>query len=218
MGKFAVIGMGNFGSGVAQVLFDLGHDVICLDQNEHLINEAQKYSTFGLVGDATDMSLIKSLHVADLDAVFVSLGDRMADSILAVLHLRDLKAKRIVAKIVSEDHGRILMKVGASEVVFPERDMAARVANYVSSPTITNYLDLSPEYSVIEVAPPKDFMGKTLAETNIRRDFSVNVIGIKDVLRDQISINPEANFVIKDSDVLIVIGRREDVNRLAKME
>ncbi len=218
MGKFAVIGMGNFGSGVAQVLFDLGHDVICLDQNEHLINEAQKYSTFGLVGDATDMSLIKSLHVADLDAVFVSLGDRMADSILAVLHLRDLKAKRIVAKIVSEDHGRILMKVGASEVVFPERDMAARVANYVSSPTITNYLDLSPEYSVIEVAPPKDFMGKTLAETNIRRDFAVNVIGIKDVLRDQISINPEANFVIKDSDVLIVIGRREDVNRLAKME
>lgn len=218
MGKFAVIGMGNFGSGVARTLYELGNEVVCLDKNERLIKAAQRFSTFGLVGSATDMSLLESLNVKAMDAVFVSLGEEMADSILVTLHLRDLKAKRIIAKILSEDHGRILLRVGAHEVVFPERDTAVRVANYVSSPTITNYLDLTPEYSIVEVVPPHDFIGRTLAETNIRRDFGVNVIGIKDVLRDQISINPEANFVIKDSDILIVMGRREEVARLSKKE
>ena len=216
MGRFGVIGLGNFGSNVAKVLFELGHEVICLDINESLINAAQKYSTYSLVGQATDLSVLSSLQVKNMDALFVSLGEEISASVMVVLHLRDLGAKRIIGKIVSEDHGRILMKVGAHEVVFPERDMAIRSANEVSTPTIMNYLDLSPEYSINEIAPPEAFIGKTLAETRIRQEFGVNVIGLKDVISDQITINPEANYLIKDSDILIVIGRREDLNRLAR--
>lgn len=218
MGKFAVIGLGNFGSNVARVLFDLGHEVICLDRNETLVNTAQGFTTYGLVGKATDSKLLSSMNVDQLDAVFVSLGHNMADSILVTLHLKDLEAKRIVVKITSEDHGRILMKVGANEVVFPERDMAVQVATYVSSPSIMSYLELSPEYSVQEIVPGKSFMGKTLAETGIRRDYGANVIGIRDVLMDKIHLNPLADYVIKDSDILIVIGRREELAELSKKE
>ncbi|MFH1135867.1 MAG: TrkA family potassium uptake protein [Pseudomonadota bacterium] len=216
MGRFTVIGLGNFGSNVAKVLFELGHEVICLDINENLIRSAQKNSTYSLVGQATDMSVLSSLQVKNMDAVFVSLGEDISASVLVILHLRDLGAKRIIGKIVSEDHGRILMKVGAHEVVFPERDMAVRTANEVSSPSIMNYLDLSPEYAIQEIAPSDGFTGKTLAETRIRQEFGVNVIGIKDVIGDRITLNPEANYLIKDSDVLIVIGRRDDLGRLAK--
>lgn len=211
-----MIGLGNFGSNVARVLFELGHEVICLDRDEAKVNSTQRFSSYGVVGVATDKQMLESLQIDDLDAVFVSLGDSMAESILATLHLRDLKAKRIVAKITSEDHGRILTKVGAHEVVFPERDMAVQVANYVSSPSIMSYLELSPEYSIQEIAPPNEFIGKTLAETRIRHKHGVNVIGIRDVLMDQINLNPAANYVIKDSDVLIVIGRHDDLVKLAK--
>ncbi|MEW6266851.1 MAG: TrkA family potassium uptake protein [Thermodesulfobacteriota bacterium] len=216
MSRFAVIGLSNFGASIAKALFERGHEVIVLDRNDNLVKTAQPYCSYGLVGEATDQTLLNSLQVETLDAVFVCMGDSMADSILTTLLLRDFKARKIVAKIISEEHGRILLKVGAHEVVFPERDMAMRVATYVSSPTIMDYLDLSPEYAVQEVAPPQRFVGKTLAETGIRRDFGVNVIGIKDVLRDSINLNPEAQYTIKDSDVLIVIGRRENLSRLTQ--
>jgi trk system potassium uptake protein TrkA len=216
LGRFAVIGLGNFGTYAAKVLHELGHDVIVMDTDEVLVKAAQNFSTYGLVGSATDQKLIASLQVKNLDAVFVTMGSQISDSILVTLHLVDLKAKRIIAKITSEDHGRVLMKVGAHEVVFPERDMATQVANYVSSPTIMNYLDLDPEYSILEVAPHQDFIGKTLAETKLRHDYGVNVIGIKDVLMDKISINPGPSYIIKDSDSLIVIGHRQDLTKLSR--
>lgn len=218
MGKFAIIGLGNFGSNVARVLFEQGHEVICLDQDDDLIKEAQKFSSFCLVGKAADPDIITALNVPGLDAVFVSLGDEISASILVTLHLRDMGAKRIIVKIVSEDHGRILRKVGAHEIIFPERDMAIRVANYVNAPTIVNYLDLTPEYSIQEVVPPDKFIGRTLAETRLRQDYGVNVIGISDVLTGKINLNPGADFVIKESDVLVVIGRRDNLAKLARKE
>jgi len=208
--------LGNFGSTAARTLYELGHEVICVDRSEILVKAIQNFSTYGLVGRATDRVLLESLQIKNLDAVIVSLGQEMADSILVTLHLVDLGAKRIVIKIISEDHGRILKRVGAHELVFPERDMAVQVANHISSPNIMNYLDLSPEFSLVEIAPENEFVGKTLAETQMRRDYGVNVIGVKDVLTDQISVNPPANFVIKDSDLLVVIGRREDLAKLAR--
>lgn len=215
MGKFAVIGLGNFGSNAAKTLFNLGHEVIALDKYEKRVNAAQSFSTVAVTGESTNKELLSSLQLPNMDAVFLSLGNHMSDSILTTLHLKDLGAKKIIVKIISEDHGRIVQKIGASEVVFPEKDMAVQVANYVSSPTIMTYLELSPEYSIQEIVPHKDFSGKTLAETRIRKDHGVNVIGIKDVLTESINLNPPANYVIKDSDLLIVIGHREDLKKMA---
>ena len=216
MGRFAVIGLGNFGSSVARVLYELGHEVVCLDENEHSVDQVQQYSTYSVVGAANDLRTLESLQIKEMDAVFLSLGEEISSSILVTLYLKDLGAKRIVVKIVSEDHGRILEKVGATETVFPEKDMAVNVAHHVSSPTVMNYLEISPDFSLQEVAPRNEFRGKTLAETRIRQDYGVNVIAIKDVLTDKISLNPAANYVIKDSDVLVVIGRREDLARFSK--
>ena len=218
MGRFAIIGMGNFGGNAARVLFERGHEVICLDRNENLIKASQAFCSYGLVGRATDQSLLEALKVETLDAVFVSLGHSLADSILVTLYLKDMGAKRIVAKITSEDHGRVLRKVGASDVVFPERDMAVRIAMSVSSPSIMDYLDLSPDYAVSEVAPIREFIGKNLIETKLRTEYGLNVIAIRDVLLDSINVNPRPDYVIKDSDVLVVIGRREDLSRLAQVK
>ena len=216
MGRFAVIGLGNFGNHVARALNDLGHDVVVLDKNETLVNAAQEFAVFGLVGEATDRALLESLHVETMDAVFLAIGEAMADSILATLLLKDLGAERIIAMIRSQNHGRILEKVGAHETIFPERDMAVRVASYVSSPTIMNYLELDPQYSIVEVKPFKEFIGKTLAETKIRQQFGVNVIGVKGLKQDSILLNPQANYQVKESDVLIVIGRRNELAQLTK--
>lgn len=217
MGKYAVIGLSNFGQYLGRKLHDLGHEVVCLDENEDMIKQAQEYCSYGLVGNATDTSILSSLHVKDLDAVFVCLGDEMSDSILVTLLLKDLEARRIISRISSVEHGRILSAVGADEVIFPERDMAVRVANYVSSPNIMNYLDIDPEYSVLEVAPLPDFIGKSLVETNIRSEYGVNVIAIKDVIQDKIAINPSAGHIIKDSDLLIVIGNRDNLNAFTRV-
>jgi trk system potassium uptake protein TrkA len=218
MGRFAVIGLGNFGGQVAKVLHELGHDVVGLDENEVRVKAAHGVTSYGLVGSATDHAVLSSLQIQDMDAVFVALGAEMADSLLCILHLKDLGSRRTIAKIVSQDHGRIAIRIGAQEVVYPDRDMAERLATYVSSPTIMNYLEIDPQYSIMEVVPPAEIIGLPLSESNLRQDYGVNVIGVKDQLMGQVTINPEAHYAIKDSDALIVIGRREDLNRMSRKE
>ena len=215
MTRYAVIGLGNFGHNVARTLFELGREVIVLDQDEKRVHATQEFASFGLVGASTDPEVLAALQIPDLDTVFVSLGDDLAGSVMTTLLLSDLNAKHIVVKITSLDHGRVLKKVGAHDVVFPERDMAVQVARAASSPAISSYLDLDPEYSLAEITPLSSFIGKTLAETGLRATFGINVIGIKDHHSGKLRFNPSAAYVVKDSDNLLVIGHRNDLARLA---
>lgn len=212
--KFGVIGLGNFGSTVAKALFEAGHDVVVLDRDRDRVQAMQRYATQAVIADATQKEILEELALDKMDAVIVSLGKDLSASVLVTLYLRDVKVKKIVVKIASEDHGRVLDRVGATEIVFPEKDMALRLAQSLISPNILDYLPLSPEYSLLELAPPKEFIGKSLAELRLRSRFGVNVLAVRQIIPERMVINPSADFVIKDSDVLVVLGKREDLDKI----
>lgn len=213
-GKFCVIGLGNFGSEVAETLYQEDHEVIAIDINKARIQDIRDACSYAILGDAANKDFLEAQGIQDMDAVVVATGDRSHLATLITLFLRELKVPRIFVKAVSEDHGRILDRVGATDVIFPEKDMARRIAHTLSSPNLLEFIPLSEDYSLSETEPPKDFIGKTLRELDLRNEFQVTVIAIKDVLTDTLTPAPPATYLIKDSDVLVLIGRTEDVNKL----
>jgi len=211
MGRYCVIGLGNFGFHVARTLYENGHEVVAIDQDREKVQRVQDFVSFAIQGDAANKELLSGQGIGEMDAVVVSTGERSHLSTLITLYLKELKVPNILVKALDEDHGRILKKVGATDIIFPEKDMAVRTARSLSSPNVLEYLPLAEEYSISEVAPPTHFLGKTLVELNLRHKFNVTIIGIKDVLTDAFVAVPPPTYVIKDSDLLIFIGKSEDV-------
>ncbi len=212
--KFAVIGLGNFGFTAARVLFDEGHEVIAVDRDNDRVQKIMPFSSQAIIGDATQKEMLSTLGLEDMDAVIVSMGDDANASTLITLYLREAGVKRIVVKAIDGDHGKILMNVGATNVIYPEKDMAAKVAKSLSTPDVLDYFPMTGDYAIAEIAPVADFVGKTLAELQLRHEYNVNVIGIKELVPEKFVAVPQPDFVIKDSDVLLVIGSREDINRI----
>ena len=215
MSVFAIIGAGKFGFMTAKVLFNSGEDVLVIDREKEKVQAAQPYSTQSIVAEATDKQILGKLGLEKMSAVIVSVGKDVSASILITLFLHDLNVKNIIAKSTSEDHSRILAIVGATETIFPEKDMAEKIAANLISPNILDSLNLSPEYSIMELAPPKKFVGKTLAQLDIRNRYKINVLTVRDIVPESIIVNPPADFVIKDSDILVVLAKKEDVARVA---
>ncbi len=211
--KFCVIGLGNFGYHVVDALYEAGHDIIAIDIDKDKVQAAKDISSYAIQGDASSREFLKNQQLADMDAVVVSMGERSHISTLVTLYLKELKVKRICVKAQNEDHGRILEKVGANEVIYPEKDMARRIAHNLTTPNIMEYIPLAEEYSLSETEPPKHFIGKTLIELDLRKQYQLTIIAIKDVLTDEFIPAPPANHVIKDSDVLIIIGKGEDLDK-----
>jgi len=164
--------------------------------------------------DATDREALEALGISQVDAAVVCIGTRMQASILATLHLKDLGIKRVLAKATSEEHGRILKKVGANEIFFPEKDLAIGVASRLDNPNMLDYLPFIEGYSIAELAPPKDFVGKSLKELDLINRFSVQILAVKEILPKGLILIPKADFVIKDSDALIVLGPDETLKEL----
>ena len=212
--KFCVIGLGSFGFHVVETLDEEGHEVIAIDADKDKIQAVKDICSYAILGDAANKAFLSSQGVQDMDAVVVSTGDRSHLSTLITLYLKELKVPRIYVKAVDEDHGHILEKVGATDVIYPEKDMAKRIAHTMSSPNILEFIPLAEEYSLSETEPPKNFIGKTLLELELRKKFHVTVIAIKDVLTDRFIPAPPPTYLIKDSDVLILIGKTEDVDKV----
>jgi len=214
--RFCVIGLGNFGFHVATTLYEQGNEVVAIDADGEKVQTVRDRCSAAILGDAASKEFLDARGVREMDAVVVSTGERSHLATLITLFLRELKVPRILVKAVSEDHGRILERVGATEVIFPEKDMARRVAHSLSTPNVMEFIPLAEEYSISETAPPKHFIGKTLVELELRRRFQVTVIAVKDVLADRFIPAPPASHVIKDSDLLILIGKTDDVERALK--
>jgi len=200
--KYAIIGLGN--------------DVMAVDINQEAIQKIQPYCSQAILGDATQKDMIKTLGLDEMDAVIVSMGGNANAATLITLYLKEVGAKRIVVKATNEDHGRILSKVGATDVIYPEKDMAIKVARSLSTPDVLDYIPMSGEYIIAELAPIEAFVGKTLAEIKLRSKYNINVIAIKELVPDNFVLVPSADFVIKHSDVLVVIGRKEDIEKIKK--
>ncbi len=209
---FAVIGMGRFGSSVAKTLYEMGYDVMAIDSNEERIQEHIQYVTYAVQADSTDEHALKELGIRNFDVVVVAIGEDIQASILTSLILKELGVKQIVVKAQNERHGKVLYKVGADRVVFPERDMGSRVANNLVSPGILDFIELAEDYSVAEIAATDRMVGKNLIELNIRAKFGVNVMAIKS--GPEINIAPSAEDTINDGDILVVIGHNTDLKRM----
>ncbi|MEW6309263.1 MAG: TrkA family potassium uptake protein [Bacillota bacterium] len=216
MGKrFAVIGLGRFGSSVAATLLRLGAEVVGIDLEPDKLHDVKGLVPNALLLDATDEDAVRSLDVSQFAAVIVAIGDVQNSTLITVL-LRDLGARTIIAKASGDEHGKILVKVGADRVVYPEREMGLRVARNVSA--LNNFLDyteVAPNLGVVEVAVTADMVGSTLRNLDFPGRCGVNVVAIK---RPQgIGVSPRAEDVLGKGDRLVVVGPSEGLRKLEKL-
>ena len=213
MKKFCVIGIGNFGYHVTRALYEDGQEVIAIDLNQERVQRIRDHCSVAIQGDAANKEFLAANGIQEMEAVMVSTGERSHLSTLITLFLKELGVKRILSKAVDEDHGRILEKVGASEIIHPEKDMAIKTARALSYPNILDFIPLAEDYSITELAAPRNFIGKDLITLDLRRKYQVTIIALKDVLSDQLVTAPSPDYVIKDSDILIMLGRSDDIDK-----
>jgi trk system potassium uptake protein TrkA len=218
MQQFAIIGLGNFGYYLATHLHEKGHEVLAMDKSNQRVQEIRDHVSQAVVADATDRSVLEALGVDQMNTAVVSIGTVLSDSILATLNLKEMGIKSIYAKAVSEAHGRILYKVGATEVFFPEKDQAISLAERLHNPNMLDYLPFLKGYSIIQLAPPKEFMGRQLKELNLINRFGIQVVGIREIIPERLNLIPTGHFVIKDSDILILLGPNDALDKLREKE
>lgn len=216
MRRIAVIGLSTFGLALVRALAQQRCRVLAVDFNESKIDRIRELADEAVIADARDPRALEALRLQDYDSVVLSLGEPLDASLLAALHLRDLQVRHIVAKAASEDHRRLLQHLGVQEVIFPEADMAHRTARTLSSPGFLDILQLGEDITVVEVAPPDGIVGRTLSELDLRKHYGVTVVAYRDVLRDQLHVNPDPYRQIADSDALVILGRDEDIDRFVQ--
>jgi trk system potassium uptake protein TrkA len=216
MNRHAVIGLGKFGMAVATELAQAGEWVLGIDADPSAAREAQAHLDEVLVGDATDRDGLLAMGVGRVDVAVIAVGHGLASACRVALHLGSAGVPEIIAKVSSEEDGEILRRVGATRVVFPERDVARRLAGRLGSPNMLDYLAIAAGVSVVELAPPARAVGRSLEQLDIGQRDGVQVLAVKELVPDRAIINPSADRVIKDSDVLIVMGPEAAIDRLRR--
>lgn len=214
MDSFLIIGMGRFGNSLAIELSNLGHDVLVIDRSEEKIAAVADRVTHAVIGDAKDENVIRSLGVRNFDVAVVAMADNIEDSVLVTIMLKELGVKKVVAKAQSMLHMKVLERIGADVTVFPERDMGKRLAQHLSAKNIIDFIELSDEHSIVEIEAPSAWHGKSLLELNIRGAYGINVIAARDKFARDLVVSPTAAYVIKEGDVLIVIGENDNIKKL----
>ncbi|MBM4339054.1 MAG: TrkA family potassium uptake protein [Deltaproteobacteria bacterium] len=214
MKRVVVIGLGIFGFNIAKDLYENGFEVLAIDKDKEVVQKIRDHSTKAILADGTDKEVMESIGIQENDVVIVSFGEDLAAATLLTLHLKEMRVKRIIVKAPDEDHKHVLEKVGATDVIIPEKEMADKVARGLISPNVLDYIPLSEDYTICELVPPADFMGKAIGELHLRTKYHIEVIAVREVLPDRIRMVPRADFIIKDSDVLVVIGKEEDIQKV----
>jgi trk system potassium uptake protein len=214
--RYVVVGLGNFGAGVAEGLRAQGHDVAAIDKNEHLVDSLAPLVGSAVVGDARDIRVLERVGAREADAAVISTGDDITASILTCLALKDLGVREIYVKVISRDHARVMEKLGVTETVFPERESALRLATRVTSRAILNYVRLGAEFSIQELAVPDQWLGSSLRELELPRRFKISVVAVHDFLTDRITPVENPDAPLKESDSLFVAGRDADLRKLLK--
>jgi trk system potassium uptake protein TrkA len=204
MKSYLVIGLGRFGVEMALQLSGLGCEVLAIDVRAELVQQVAPYVTQAVVADGQDKDVLKALGVRDFDCAVVAIGDNLADSVLATMKLKELGVPYIVCKAADETHRQVLVKLGADRVVIPEQEHADRLAKNLSSPNVLDYIELSEEYGIIEIPAPKDWVGKSLKELNVRAKLGVNIIAVQN--GSTTNVSPAADYRIQEADTMVVLG------------
>lgn len=216
MKSYIIIGIGRFGYNLAVTLNRIGNEVLVIDKDEEAIQKISDDVTHCVVGDAEDESVLKSIGVRNFDCAIVAFSSDIQSSVLITLMLKELGVPFVVAKAKSEIHKRVLEKVGADKIVFPERDMGVKFAQSLSSANIMDYIEVSDAYSIMETKMPEKWVGKSLKSLDIRNKYSINVLAIKDGKTGTIDISPNPDDLMQEGDIAIVIGNTDDLNRALK--
>jgi len=213
--QFAVIGMGRFGSSVAKTLYGMDYEVLAIDRDENRTNEVAEMVTHAVTADSTDEDAMRAIGIRNFDVAVVAIGQDIQASILTTLILKEMGVPKIVAKAQNELHGKVLSKIGADEVIYPERDMGLRVAHHLISPNILDHIELSGDYGIVDLKAGPAMIGKNLRQLDIRNKYGCNVMGIRS--KDgAMNISPSAEDLIRDGDVLVVVGKNEDLYRFER--
>lgn len=214
MAHFAVIGLGNFGFYLATHLHEKGHEVMAIDKRTDLVQDIRSGVSQAVVANATEPESLSSLGLGDMDVAVVCIGTSLSDSVLAVLNLVELGTRRIIAKCINEAHGRILRKIGASDIIFPERDQAISLAERLHNPHLLDYLPLLQGYSMVHLPVPPDFTDKTLRELNLINRYGVQVVAVQGHTDGGLTMIPTAQYVLRTGDSLIILGPDHALEKL----
>lgn len=229
MKQFVVIGAGQFGASIAEALSKKGHSVLLIDNNIDKVQELSDTVTKALQLDATDEKAMHALGIKDFDAAIVAIGRQsMEDSVLVTMMLKEMGVGTVIAKATNDAHGRILTRVGADRIVYPERDMGIRLANSLTTSSIMDHLDIVPGYSVAEIRPSRELIGKAIKESDIKSKFGIQIIAIKSmqpnidekgesIIEEKINILPDASTKIEKDDTLLVLGKDEDLDKFQRI-
>lgn len=214
MNNFVVIGLGNFGFHVAKNLAEKGKNVLAIDSDPGQIDKIKNIVSDSVIGDVKNKLFLTEFIDGTADAAIISTGDRMFDSILAVHHLKEIGVKNIYVKAIDETHAQLLKLMGATDIIFPEKDIAGWWANKLSEPNLIEHLPLSEDYSIVEYACPDRFAGSTLKKLELRSKYKILLVAVKDIMTDEFILMPAADFVLKPDTILILMGKKEDINRM----
>ncbi|MGE5658259.1 MAG: potassium channel family protein [Actinomycetota bacterium] len=212
--QYAVIGLGRFGRAVCSTLHSLGYEVLGVDSEEKKVNQIlnDQLVTHALQLDSTETAALKEAGIFEFDTVIVAIGNYLAESITTTLNLKEAGVPHVVAKASSETHLKLLQKVGADHVVFPEREMGCALARSLTKPGILERFELDPDHSIVEVLVPEQFDGKTIAELELRRKYGLNLLAVSHA--HQFEINPQPTERLRKGTAMVVIGSNRDINRL----
>jgi trk system potassium uptake protein TrkA len=213
MKQFVVIGLGNFGLNVARSLAAKGNQVLAIDIDQSRIDEIKDDVSEAIIADTKNTKVLNEFITSAVDAVIICIGQNIEASILTTHYLKEKNVKRIIVKAMNENHARILELMGADEVILPEKDMAVSLAQKLSSANLLEHIPLTSEFSIVEVAVPENFVSKTLKQLQLRSKFNLLVIAVKDVLQNKFYLMPDAGFKLIPDSLLVIMGRREDIDR-----
>lgn len=228
MKQFVVIGLGRFGSSIARALSEKKFEVLAIDEDENRVKEMEGVVSQAVVMDATDEKALKELGVADFDTAIVSMGETVEDSIMITLTLKEMGIKQVIVKAKSDLHSRILKKVGADRITFPEREMAEKLAESLASPKIFDFIELSKTHGIVEMVVPKKIVDNTLRDLQLRAKYKVSVIAIKRKVpyskpdgttdfKEEIIIAPGPDDELISGDVLVLLGKNADLEKIKKL-
>ncbi|MBU1862923.1 MAG: TrkA family potassium uptake protein [Candidatus Omnitrophica bacterium] len=217
MKQIAIIGAGNFGKNLALNLAREGAEVLVIDINKAKIEAIKDEVTRAIIADASKKDALKAIGFADFDIVVVSLGERIDVSVMAILFLKELGIKKIIAKANNEDYAKAMKLVGADEIIFPEKDVADRLAHFFLYGDIVDYITLSEQYGIIEIAVPETLYGKSIQELDFRKKYLLNIIAVKNPLKDKMNIVPPSDYRFQPDDSIVVLGEADNINKLKKL-
>ncbi|MDR2526519.1 MAG: TrkA family potassium uptake protein [Rickettsiales bacterium] len=225
--QFAVIGLGTFGYNVAVELAQKGAQVLAIDNNSEIVNNISEYVTQAFIVDATDETAIKEAGIADCDTVIIAIGTNIETNILSTLIVKELGVKNIIVKCTSKWHLKVAAKLGASQVIYPEFEMAKKLVDNLISPNILEQIEISKGYNLVEIVAPSAFYGKALKETGIRNNYGINVIAVRrripyinedgqNDIKEEIDVTPGPDYEISQNDILIVIGNKKSIDNISR--